>query len=107
MISIVVLKFRTRMKMSTKTFFVTLCGVVMFAYAGYGQKQAPLEEVVRAAALRSTLASPGAAPFHLHAKISDEKEHNPQWDADVEEWWESSTRWRREFIHDPFRRSWS
>ena len=80
-----------------RSFFTMLCGAVLFASAALAQEQVPLEDVVRDAALRSTLASPGAAPFHLQAKISDEKEHDPQLYADVEEWWESPTRWRREF----------
>ncbi len=60
-------------------------------------QQAPLEQVVRTAADKSTLAAPGRAPFHLKATISDEKAHDPQWNATVEEWWQSPTVYRREF----------
>ncbi len=57
----------------------------------------PFEQAARAAALKSALAQPGAAPFHLRAVISDQKNHDPQWDAEVEEWWSSPTRYKRVF----------
>lgn len=55
----------------------------------------PFEQAARTAALKSALAQPGAAPFHLRAVISDQKNHDPQWDAQVEEWWSSPTRYKR------------
>jgi hypothetical protein len=57
----------------------------------------PFEEAARAAALKSALAQPGAAPFHLRAVISEQKNHDSQWDAEVEEWWSSPTRYKRTF----------
>ena len=63
-------------------------------------QQAPLEQVVRTAAEKSSLALPGHAPFHLRATIVDEKASDPQWTASVEEWWQSPTEYRREF-HSP------
>ena len=60
-------------------------------------QQAPLEQVLRTAAEKSSLALPGHAPFHLRATISDEKTGDPQWAASVEEWWQSPTEYRREF----------
>jgi hypothetical protein len=57
----------------------------------------PFEQAARTAALKSALAQPGAAPFHLRAVISDQKNHDPQWDAEVEEWWSSPTRYKRVF----------
>jgi hypothetical protein len=63
---------------------------------------APLEDVVKEAASRSTLAAPGGAAFHLKATISEQKTHDPQWDAEVEEWWQSPTVWRREFHSKTF-----
>jgi hypothetical protein len=71
--------------------------VLVIAQIAYAQVTIPLEDAVKAAASRSTLVSPGAAPFHLQATISDQKQHDPQWDATVEEWWQSPTVWRREF----------
>ena len=60
-------------------------------------EQAPLEQVVRTAAEKSSLALPGHAPFHLRASIADEKASDPQWTASVEEWWQSPTEYKREF----------
>ena len=67
------------------------CGVAR------GQQVVPFEEAARTAALKSTLAQAGGAPFHLRAVISDEAHHDPQWDAEVEEWWASPTRYKRVF----------
>ena len=58
-------------------------------------QQLPLQQVVRTAADRSTLAAPGNAPFHLRATIADEKAGDPRWTATVEEWWQTPTRYRR------------
>lgn len=68
-------------------------------------QQVPLEQVVRTAAERSTLAAPGGAPFHLKATVADEKAHDPQWNATVEEWWQSPTVYRREFHSAGFTQS--
>lgn len=72
-------------------------GAALLPHIAMSQQTAPLEEVVREAASRSTLAAPGGAPFHLKATISDEKTHDPQYAATVEEWWQSPHQWRREF----------
>jgi hypothetical protein len=74
-----------------------MAGVILLSNIGAAQQTAPLEDVVKEAAGHSTLAAQGNAPFHLKAKISDAKKHDPQWDAEVEEWWQSPTVWRREF----------
>jgi hypothetical protein len=65
----------------------------------------PFEEAARVAALKSALAQPGAAPFHLRAVISDEKTHDPQWDAQIEEWWSSPTHYKRVFRCSRFSQS--
>ena len=56
----------------------------------------PLEQVAADAEARSALAVPGGVPFHLRARISDEKDHDPQYDTTIEYWWRSPTVWRRE-----------
>jgi len=76
--------------------------LVSYLHVANAQDVAPLEYVVREAASRSTLAASGNAPFHLKATISDQKKHDPQWDAQVEEWWQSPTVWRREFHSQSF-----
>lgn len=57
----------------------------------------PFEQAARTSALKSALAQPGAAPFHLRGVISEQKNHDPQWDAEVEEWWSSPARYKRVF----------
>jgi hypothetical protein len=74
-----------------------MVGAILVSQTGMSQQMIPLEEAVKEAAGRSTLAAPGAAPFHLQATISDEKTHDPQYEAEVEEWWQSPAVWRREF----------
>jgi hypothetical protein len=74
-----------------------IVGGILLPHLGISQQIAPLEDVAKDAASHSTLAAPGGAPFHLKAKISEEKTHNPQYAAEVEEWWQSPTLWRREF----------
>ncbi|WP_161570815.1 energy transducer TonB [Granulicella sibirica] len=81
---------------------VVAFGVMLALDHAQAQQDAPLEDVVREAAGRSTLAASGGVPFHLKATISDEKKHDPQWDAEVEEWWQSPTVWRREFHSKTF-----
>jgi hypothetical protein len=79
-----------------------LLGIFLLPAHAIAQEMIPLEDAVRDAALRSTLTLPGGAPFHLKAVISDEKKHDPQWDAQVEEWWQSPTVWRREVKSQTF-----
>lgn len=79
-----------------------LIGVTLLPNTAKSQQIIPLEDAVAEAASRSTLASPKGVPFHLQAKISDEKTHDSQYDAAVEEWWQSPTMWRREFHSSTF-----
>ncbi len=81
---------------------LALVASILLAKAAAAQQTAPLEDVVKEAASHSTLAAPGGAPFHLKAIISNEKNHDPQWDATVEEWWQSPAVWRREFHSHAF-----
>jgi hypothetical protein len=74
-----------------------LFSTLLISNTALAQQTAPLEDVAKEAAAKSTLAAPGNAPFHLEARISEEKTHAPQWNADVEYWWQSPTVWRREF----------
>jgi hypothetical protein len=81
---------------------LALIAPILLARAGTAQQTAPLEDVVKEAASHSTLAAPGGTPFHLKATISDQKNRDVQWDATVEEWWQSPTTWRREFHCNAF-----
>ena len=81
---------------------ISIFAIIVLAKTSRAQEMVPLEDAVKQAASRSTLASPQGAPFHLRATISDQKAHDPQWDAEVEEWWQSPTIWRREFRSHAF-----
>jgi hypothetical protein len=61
-----------------------------------------LARVVRKAAERSTLNQPGTKPFHLKATLAPSFERDAQagLTGDIEVWWASPTRWKRE-IHTP------
>jgi hypothetical protein len=50
--------------------------------------------VARAAKL-STLAEPGAPPFHLKLTARDITMHNPEYNAEIEVWWAAPDQWRR------------
>ena len=76
---------------------VLMAGAILVSQTGMSQQMVPLEDAVKEAAGRSTLAAPGGAPFHLQASISDKETHDPRYDAEVEEWWQSPGVWRREF----------
>lgn len=86
-------------------FIVFIAGTVLLSNIGLSQQTAPLEDVAREAASHSSLAIAEGAPFHLKATISDEKMHDPQYAAEVEEWWQSPTVWRREFHSAAFTQS--
>ena len=79
-----------------------LVGATLLPNTVRSQQMIPLEDAVAEAASRSTLAAPSGVPFHLQAKISDETTHDPQYEAVVEEWWQSPTVWRREFHSGAF-----
>ncbi len=52
----------------------SVIGAILLSSAAIAQQIFPLEDVVKAAASRSTLAAPGGAPFHLRAMISRREE---------------------------------
>jgi hypothetical protein len=52
------------------------------------------DAVARAADL-STLAEPGARPFHLKLTAKDTSMRKPEYDAEIEVWWAAPDKWRR------------
>lgn len=52
------------------------------------------DAVARAAAL-STLADPGARPFHLKLTAKDTRIQNSEYNAEIEVWWAAPDKWRR------------
>ena len=57
-----------------------------------------LTDLVKKAVEKSTLDQPGTKPFHLKAGYTPslERDNNSRRTGEVEIWWESPTRWRRE-----------
>lgn len=53
----------------------------------------------------STLAAPGAAPFHLKLTTVDATMHSAAYAGEVEIWWETPERWRREIKFPDFTQS--
>jgi TonB family protein len=45
---------------------------------------------------RSSLTTPGSPPFHLKLRVSDDKKERPEFAAEIEIWWASPDKWRRE-----------
>jgi hypothetical protein len=43
----------------------------------------------------STLAEPGAPPFHLKLIAKDSTRGNPEYNAEIESWWAAPDTWRR------------
>ncbi len=52
----------------------SVIGAILLSSAAIAQQIFPLEDVVKTAASRSTLAAPGGAPFHPRAMISRREE---------------------------------
>jgi hypothetical protein len=58
-------------------------------------KSVPVTGVLRELVRRSTLAEPEGKPFHLRAKVLNAKQADWEYNAEVEEYWVSRTKWRR------------
>jgi len=72
--------------------YLGLCFVL--ALAAQAQQDDFHDAVARAARL-STLAEPGARPFHLKLTAQDTTMRNPEYNAEIEVWWAASDKWRR------------
>src|SRR5271163_1538578 len=44
----------------------------------------------------SSLTAPGSQPFHLKLEATDTRQHDPQYNAEIEVWWAAPDKWRRE-----------
>jgi TonB family protein len=58
-------------------------------------KAVPVTGVLRELVRRSTLAEPDGKPFYLRAKVLNAKQADWEYNAEVEEYWVSPTKWRR------------
>jgi hypothetical protein len=61
------------------------------------------DAIARAAKL-STLAEPGAPPFHLKLIAKDTTMGNPEYNAEIEIWWAAPDKWRRSVKSPAFTR---
>jgi hypothetical protein len=82
--------------------YVGLCVVPAFSGARFATSlltaQTPhhnFHDAVAHAAELSTLTSSNAPPFHLRLAAHDVTLKNPEYDAEIEVWWEAQDKWRR------------
>ena len=72
---------------------LAVTGLASFA-SGQG-KQDEFHKALANAAKISTLAEPGAEPFHLKLVAQDMRTQDPEHDAEVEVWWAGPEKWKR------------
>ena len=65
-----------------------------FALANDGDK-IPLADAAQRAIQQSSLTSPDGKPFHFHASIEETAEPGSDYQAKIEEYWVSPSKWRR------------
>jgi hypothetical protein len=73
---------------------VLLGAILTDSLRGQSPRDSFHEAVTHAAEL-STLAEPNAPPFHLKLAAHDVTLKNPEYDAEIEVWWEAPDKWRR------------
>ena len=83
------------MRRMVRRFLVTLCLSSFCALATHAED---LTGLVRKVVEKSTLDQPGTKPFHLKAAYAPslERDKDSHRTGEVEIWWESPTKWRRE-----------
>jgi hypothetical protein len=81
--------------------YFVFCFVLALAGAKLGSSSAThaprdnFHDAVARAANLSTLAEPGAPPFHLKLMAKDTTMGNPGYNAEIEVWWAAPDKWRR------------
>jgi hypothetical protein len=76
-------------------FLLALAGAKLAISAATQTPQDGFHDAVLRAAKLSTLAEPGAPPFHLKLTAQDTTMRNPEYDAEIEVWWAAPGKWRR------------
>jgi hypothetical protein len=76
-------------------FLLALAGAKFAISAAAQPPQDDFHDAVLRAAKLSTLAEPGAPPFHLKLTAQDTTMRNPEYDAEIEVWWAAPGKWRR------------
>jgi hypothetical protein len=76
-------------------FGLALIGLKISASPTAQAPQDSFHDAVARAAKLSTLAEPGAQPFHLKLTAQDNTMHNSEYNAEIEIWWAAPEQWRR------------
>ncbi len=83
---------------------ILLCVLGTTLYADDRDKIA-LSTVAERAVQKSKLTLPGSRPFHLKAVIVETTNPNPEYEAKIEEYWVSPTKWKRTIDSERFSQS--
>ena len=81
---------------------LALTAATLTTSASAQQTSDQFHDAVARASRLSTLAEPGAQPFHLKLTTRDTSMRNPAYTADIELWWAAPDKWRRTVISPTF-----
>lgn len=76
-------------------FVLALAGAELTSSSAARGSHDDFHDAVARAAHLSTLAEPGAPPFHLKLAAKDTTMGNPEYNAEIEVWWAARAQWRR------------
>jgi hypothetical protein len=76
-------------------FVLALAGAKLAYSSSPGAPRDDFHDALARAANLSTLAEPGAPPFHLKLIAKDTTMGNPEYNAEIEVWWAAPDKWRR------------
>ena len=72
-----------------------LIGICTAASGQLKRTSVPLGDAVGAAIDMSNITADGARPFHLRVSITEPENPDSPYHGTIEEWWISTTQWRR------------
>lgn len=74
-----------------------LCAILLLATPIRSEDDSEVfQRVLAHASSVSTLTLPGVPPFHLKLSAAETRQNLPEYHAEIELWWESPEKWRRE-----------
>jgi TonB family protein len=76
-------------------FVLALAGAKLVTTPAAQAARDNFHDAVALAARLSTLAEPGAQPFHLKLTAQDTTMRNPEYNSEIEVWWAAPDKWRR------------
>ena len=71
-------------------------GLCMTARGQVRQTSIPLRDAIHKALAKTLLTGEGSRPFHIRVIVSEPENPQSPYQGTIEEWWSSSTQWRRE-----------